>query len=135
MTDEIARPSPPSKRKLADEEQRIRALFPLRLPAEVMARIEYLSTMNCIREVRKALHTDLVERRHFLTMVDFPFLSGIEYMHAYRIPGLISGASSDIWDSSEEGTDTEGDEDPDQPGLLEGLLHIEGWQDIGGNLE
>jgi len=56
-------------------------------------------------------------------------------MHAYRIPGLISGASSDVWDSSEEGTDTEGGEDPDQPGLLEGLLHIEGWQDIGGNLE
>ena len=119
------------------EEQRIRSIFPLHLPSEVMARIEYLSTMNCIREARRVLHAQLLGRRHILRMVDHRFLVGVDYMHAWRMPGLIDGSTSSEaveWDTDDD-HDADGEEDPDNPGVLEELLHMEGWQDVGGNLE
>ena len=109
------------------EEQRIRSIFPLHLPSEIMSRIEYLSTMNCIREARRVLHTQLLGRRHILRMVDHRFLVGVDYMHAWRMPGLIHGSTSS------EALEWDTDDDHDADG--EELLHMEGWQDVGGNLE
>ena len=102
-----------------------------------MRRIEYLSTMNCIREVRNELHAQLLGRRHILRMVDHRFLVGIDYMHAWRMPGLTDGSTSSEaleWDTDDD-QDSNDEDDPDNPGLLEELLHMEGWQDVGGNLE
>jgi len=136
-TGEIAasKPTQPA-RPTASEERRIRALFPARLPPEIMARIEYLSTMNCIREVRTTLHAELLERRQYLVMaVRRASLAGIEYLHANRLPPLLSGSTSSEaaeWDTDD---DTDDDEDPQNPGVLQELMHMEGWQDIGGNLE
>ena len=119
------------------EEQRIRRLFPLPLPSELMTRIEHLAYMNCIRERNAQLHTQLLGRRHILRMVDHRFLVGIDYMHAWRMPGLIDGSTSSEaleWDTDDD-QDIDNDEDPDNPGVLEELLHMEGWQDVGGDLE
>ena len=116
----------------------MRALFPLRLPPEIMSRIEYLSTMNCIREYKSALHAQLLGRRHILRMVDHRFLVGVDYMHAWRMPGLMDGSTSSEaleWVDTDDDQGTDGDEDPDHPSVLEELLHMEGWEDVAGNLE
>eukprot|EP00563_Minutocellus_polymorphus_P016866 CAMPEP_0181049768 /NCGR_PEP_ID=MMETSP1070-20121207/16163_1 /TAXON_ID=265543 /ORGANISM="Minutocellus polymorphus, Strain NH13" /LENGTH=134 /DNA_ID=CAMNT_0023128677 /DNA_START=109 /DNA_END=513 /DNA_ORIENTATION=+ len=134
----MAAASKPAKPKPTDEEKRIRMLFPTRLPTEIMARIEYLSTMNCIREVRKILHAELLGKQHYLVMVDREFLDGMQYTHAVRLPGLISGSTSSEaaeWDTDDDDENIDNDEDPGNPGALQDLLYMEGWQDVGGNLE
>ena len=137
MSDKTAAPGtiPPEP---TAEEQRIRTIFPLPLPSEIMTRIEYLSTMSCIRETKSELHAQLLGRRHILRMVDHRFLVGIDYMHAWRMPGLIGGSTSSEaleWATDDDQDEDDNDEDPDHPGVLEELLHMEGWQDVGGNLE
>ena len=66
-------------------------------------------------------------------------LAGVEYLHAFRLPPLLSGSTSSEaaeWDTDDDhDDDTDDDEDPQNPGVLQELMHMEGWQDVGGNLE
>ena len=84
-----------------EEAARIRSLFPLPLPSEVMRRIEHLAYMNCIHEHKRALHREMMDTEIFLTIVDTRTWNGQDYLGAHRIPPLISGVASDSdeWDS------------------------------------
>ena len=84
-----------------EEKQRIRSLFPLPLPAEVMRKIEHLAYMNCIHQHKRALHREMMDTDIFLTIVDTRTWNGQDYLGAHRIPPLISGVASDSdeWDS------------------------------------
>ena len=92
-----------------EEAARIRSLFPLPLPQEVLLKIEHLAYMNCIREHKRALHREMMETDIFLTIVDTRTWNGQDYLGAHRIPPLISGAASDSdeWDSDEWDSDDE----------------------------
>lgn len=92
-----------------EEAARVRSLFPLPLPQEVLRKIEHLAYMNCIREHKRALHREMRETDIFLTIVDTRTWNGQDYLGAHRIPPLISGAASDSdeWDSDEWDSDEE----------------------------
>lgn len=92
------------------EMARIRSLFPLPLPQDVMTKIEHLAYMNCIREHKRALHREMMDTEIFLTIVNTRTWNGRDYLGAHRIPPLISGAASDSddWDSDWNSDDEDG---------------------------
>ena len=96
------------------EVARIRSLFPLPLPQEVMTRIEHLAYMNCVHEHKRALHREMRDTEIFLTIVDTRTWNGRDYLGAHRIPPLISGVASDSdeWDSEWF------DSDEEEPGMI-----------------
>ena len=109
--------SPPLSKSELD---RIRRIFPLPLPLEVMRRIEHLSYMNCIRKYKEAVHREMMDTEIYLEIVDMRNWNGQDYLGARRMPGLIDGdaSDSDFWDS-----DLESD---DGGGILEAALDAEG---------
>ena len=109
--------SPPVSKSELD---RIRSLFPLPLPLEVMRRIEHLAYMACIREYKEAVHREMMDTEIYLEIVDMRNWNGQDYLGARRMPGLIDGdaSDSDFWDS-----DLESD---DGGGILEAALDAEG---------
>jgi len=96
--------SPPLPQSELD---RIRRLFPLPLPLEVMRRLEHLAYMNCIREYKEAVHREMMDTEIYLEIVDMRNWNGQDYLGARRMPGLIDGDASDddFWDSDLESDD------------------------------
>ena len=123
--------SPPLPQSELD---RIRRLFPLPLPLEVMRRLEHLAYMNCIREYKEAVHREMMDTEIYLEIVDMRNWNGQDYLGARRMPGLIDGDASDddFWDSDLESDDGGGG---GGGGMLEAIGVAEGaiGGDGGGN--
>ena len=120
--------SPPVSRS---ELERIRRLFPIPLPLEVMRRLEHLAYMNCIREYKEAVHREMMDTEIYLEIVDMRNWNGQDYLGARRMPGLIDGDASDddFWDSDLESDDGGGGGMLEAIGVAEGAIGGDG----GGN--
>jgi hypothetical protein len=88
----------------AAERARIKSVFPLRLPHEVLQRIEYLVYMNCIRDRKKVVHREMMDEEVYLTIVNKRTYDGRDYLGATRMPSLLSGVASDSdeWEFSDD---------------------------------